>query len=62
MSPETISKIADGHVDDSWIKVLSDLDRRVAAYHKSSSNGRSKASEDLGPLLEKLTQKVLLLS
>lgn len=58
ISPETISKISDGHIDESWAKILSDLDRRVAAHAKRSSSQQTKASDDLGPLLEKLILKV----
>jgi chromosome segregation ATPase len=58
VSPETISKIADGHVDESWVKALNDLDRRATAHKKRAADAQSKASDDLGPLLEKLTQKV----
>lgn len=59
VSPETISKISEGHIDESWSKVLSDVDRRTTMYRKKTAGApQSRASEDLGPLLEKLTLKV----
>ncbi|KAG8414335.1 Vacuolar protein sorting-associated protein 52 [Metarhizium acridum] len=61
LSPEVISKISTGHIDDSWAKMLSELDRRTAAYKMKTSSAlqHSKASEELGPLLEKLTLKAI---
>ncbi|KAK5998202.1 Vacuolar protein sorting-associated protein 52 A [Cladobotryum mycophilum] len=41
VSPETISKITTGHIDESWSKIL------------------SEASEELGPILEKLILKAI---
>lgn len=59
ISPETISKIATGTIDESWIKVLADVDRRATSHKKAKpDNQRSKAANDMGPLLEKLIQKV----
>lgn len=59
LSPEVISKISEGHIDESWAKMLNEIDRRTAAHEKRSSSSQTKASEDLGPLLQKLTGKVL---
>lgn len=59
MSPETISKIVEGQVDESWAKLLAEIDKRAAAHKKRSSDpSETKASGDLGPLLENLTLKV----
>ncbi len=58
VSPLVVSKISEGHIDESWVKVLAEVDRRAVAYKKSSSQAQSKAMADLGPLLEKLVQKV----
>jgi hypothetical protein len=59
VSPETITKIAEGHVDETWAKMLADIDKRAAAHNKRSAQPEeTKASGDLGPLLEKLTLKV----
>ncbi|POR36638.1 Vacuolar protein sorting-associated protein 52 A [Tolypocladium paradoxum] len=61
LSPETISKISGGHIDESWAKMLSEVDRRAAAHKKKTSSGSAhyKAAEELGPLLEKLTLKAI---
>ena len=59
MSPEVISKISEGHIDESWAKMLNEIDRRAAAHDKRSSSSQTKASEDLGPLLQKLTGKAI---
>ncbi|QPH09884.1 hypothetical protein C2857_000936 [Epichloe festucae Fl1] len=61
VSPEVVTKISTGRIDDSWTKILSELDRRTAAYKKKSSPGSqpNKASAELGPLLEKLTLKAI---
>ena len=58
VSPVVVSKISEGHIDESWIKVLAEVDKRAASYNKNSKQGESKAVADLGPLLEKLVQKV----
>ncbi|KAF3768015.1 hypothetical protein M406DRAFT_106842 [Cryphonectria parasitica EP155] len=60
VGPHVVSKIAEGHVDEAWIKVLAELDRRSEAYKKTmQGQGQSRALADLGPLLEKLTLKAI---
>lgn len=61
ISPEVIFKVAEGHIDESWAKILNEIDRRSVALGNKQSRSATqqiKASEDLGPLLEKLTAKV----
>ena len=59
VSPETVSKVVEGPIDEFWIKALGEIDKRTTAYHKISSDSRkSKAWSDLGPLLENLVLKV----
>lgn len=60
MSPLVVSKIAEGPIDEAWLKVLTEVDKRSEAYKKAtkSGHGQSRAAADLGPLLEKLTLKV----
>lgn len=59
VSPETVSRVVEGPIDESWIKALGEIDKRTAAYHKTSPGSRkSKAWSDLGPLLENLVLKV----
>ncbi|KAI0100843.1 Vps52-domain-containing protein [Nemania sp. FL0031] len=60
VSPVVVAKIADGHVDEAWVKALSEIDKKDTAYKKSSSGlERNKGLQDLGPLLEKLIQKAI---
>ncbi|OAR01751.1 hypothetical protein LLEC1_06782 [Akanthomyces lecanii] len=60
LSPEIITKITTGHVDETWPKLLTELDRRVTVNkRKTNETQQSKASSDLGPLLEKLVQKAV---
>jgi hypothetical protein len=58
VSPEVITKISEGHVDEAWMKALVDVDRRATAHKKRPGSRQSKAAQDLGPLLENLTAKV----
>ncbi|KAK0750999.1 Sac2 family-domain-containing protein [Schizothecium vesticola] len=59
VSPMVVAKIVDGHIDEAWIKVLADLDKRVMSHKKASNQTQSKALEDIGPLLEKLVLKAV---
>lgn len=58
LPPEVISKISEGHIDDTWAKMLAELDRRASSFKKKTESQQSNASKDLGPLLERLTLKV----
>lgn len=60
VSPTVVSKIADGHIDESWVRVVAEIDRRATAHKKSISSAQgSKGLQDLGPLLEKLVLKAI---
>ncbi|KAK4246384.1 Sac2 family-domain-containing protein [Corynascus novoguineensis] len=59
VSPMVVSKISEGHIDEAWVKVLADLDRRAMAQKKNSQQPSCKALEDVGPLLEKLVLKAV---
>ncbi|KAK2044079.1 Vps52/Sac2 family protein [Colletotrichum somersetense] len=60
VSPQVVSKISEGHIDDTWVKMLAEVDKRATAYKKNAANqGDSKAWSDLGPLLDKLTMKAV---
>ena len=62
ISPAAIRKIADGPMDESWVKALSELEKRKKAVDsKSKENSHIKAIEDVKPLLENLTNKVNIL-
>ncbi len=59
VSPIVVSKISEGHIDEAWIKVLAEVDKRAAAQKKAApQQPQSKAHADVGPLLEKLVLKV----
>ncbi|KAI1386158.1 Vps52-domain-containing protein [Hypoxylon trugodes] len=58
--PTVVSKIADGHIDEAWVKVLAEIDKRATAHKKSTSSTQgNKGLQDLGPLLEKLVLKAV---
>ncbi|KAI0431667.1 Vps52-domain-containing protein [Xylaria sp. FL1042] len=60
VSPSVVAKIADGHVDEAWVKALNEIDKRDTAYKKGDSGSeQNKGLQDLGPLLEKLVQKAI---
>ncbi|KAL2754577.1 hypothetical protein ACRALDRAFT_2109362 [Sodiomyces alcalophilus JCM 7366] len=60
LPPAVVSKISEGHIDESWVKTLGEIDKRASAYHDSASSSRkSKAWADLGPFLEKLVMKAV---
>ncbi|KAJ4327265.1 Vacuolar protein sorting-associated protein 52 [Fusarium piperis] len=59
LSPEVISKISEGHIDETWAKMLAELDRKTASFKKKSETRPSKAAKDLEPILEKLTLKAI---
>lgn len=59
LPPEVISKISEGHIDDTWAKMLAELDRRASSFKKKTESQQSNASKDLGPLLERLTLKAI---
>lgn len=58
VSPMIVSKISEGHIDEAWVKILAEVDKRATAQKKSSQQTQSKALADVGPLLEKLVLKV----
>lgn len=59
VSPLVVSKIAEGAVDESWVRVLAELEKKYEAYKRNvKQQGQGKVLEDLGPLLEKLILKV----
>ncbi|KAH6899042.1 Sac2 family-domain-containing protein [Thelonectria olida] len=59
LPPEVITKIASGHIDETWVKMLSELDRRAGVFKKKTDSHQSNASKDLGPVFEKLTLKAI---
>ncbi|KAK4126344.1 Vps52-domain-containing protein [Parathielavia appendiculata] len=59
VSPVVVSKISEGHIDEAWVKILAEVDKRLMAQRKSSQQTLSKALADVGPLLEKLVLKAV---
>ncbi|KAJ4130031.1 Vacuolar protein sorting-associated protein 52 [Fusarium equiseti] len=59
LPPEVISKISEGHIDESWAKMLAELDRRSNLFKKKSETETCNAAKDLEPILEKLTLKAI---
>ncbi|KAL6697795.1 Sac2 family domain-containing protein [Trichoderma pleuroticola] len=59
VSPDTISRITTGHIDELWAKTLNEMDKRASAIKKLSGSQQGKASEELGPILEKLILKAV---
>ncbi|KAM5348475.1 hypothetical protein ACJ41O_008299 [Fusarium nematophilum] len=61
LPPEVISKISEGHIDETWAKMLAELDRRTVSFKKKkkSDSRPSHAANDLEPILEKLTFKAI---
>ncbi|KAM7190606.1 Vps52 / Sac2 family domain containing protein [Rhypophila sp. PSN 637] len=57
--PLVVSKIPEGHIDEAWVKMLAEVDRRATAHKKNSSQAHTKALADIGPLLEKLVLKAI---
>ncbi|KAK0718202.1 hypothetical protein B0T26DRAFT_752155 [Lasiosphaeria miniovina] len=59
VSPLVVSKISEGHMDEAWVKVLAEVDKRATNHKKNSQQIQSKAMADIGPLLEKLILKAI---
>ncbi|KAK4193920.1 Sac2 family-domain-containing protein [Podospora australis] len=62
VSPLVVSNIADGHIDEAWVKTLAEVDKRAMAHKKNSQQTQqtqNKALADIGPLLEKLVARAV---
>ncbi|KAF5582115.1 SAC2 [Fusarium pseudoanthophilum] len=59
LPPEVISKISEGHIDETWARMLAELDRRSTLFKKKSETQTSNAAKDLEPILDKLTFKAI---
>lgn len=62
VSPLVVSKIVDGPIDEAWVKMLAEVEKRSEAYKKNAKQqqqGQSKALAGMGPLLDKLTLKAI---
>ncbi|KAH8700458.1 Sac2 family-domain-containing protein [Talaromyces proteolyticus] len=56
ISPKTVRLIAEGPIDDNWVKALNEVESRSASIEKSASSS-VKAVEDVKPLLVDLKNK-----
>lgn len=60
LSPAVVKKIADGPIDESWVKALAELEKRCKVVEKRLKEDRSmKAIHDLKPLLDDLIGKAV---
>jgi hypothetical protein len=60
ISPRTVRLIAEGPIDENWVKALNEVEARSASIDKSSTSS-VKAAQDVKPLLADLKNKVLLI-
>ena len=59
LSPLVVKKIVDGVIDESWVKALTEVEKRSKAIEiKSREQTATKALGDLKPLLLNLVNKV----
>ncbi|KAI4239541.1 MAG: hypothetical protein LQ349_000301 [Xanthoria aureola] len=60
ISPEVVSTISEGPIDQSWVSALEELDKRSVTMHRASQTpNRSVAVSDLKPLLDDLSNKAI---
>lgn len=60
LSPAVVRKIAEGQVDESWVKALAELEKRCKVIEKRAKEDRNvKAIHDLRPLLDNLIAKAV---
>lgn len=58
LSPHVVKKIADGPIDQVWIKSLEDLQKRAKTI-QSDSNHNTKVFDDINPMIEQLSDKAV---
>lgn len=59
ISPKTVKLIAEGPIDENWVKALNELETRSTNIDaKASGSASIKALEDATPLLTELKNKV----
>lgn len=62
ISPKAVRLIAEGPIDDNWVKALNEIETRAASIEaKASSSSSTKSIDDVRPLLSDLKSKVGLL-
>lgn len=59
VSPAVVRKIAEGPIDEGWVRALAEVEKRSKALdQKSKEHKKIKGTNDLRPLLEHLVNKV----
>jgi hypothetical protein len=58
ISPKAVRLIAEGPIDENWVKALNEVEARSASIENSSGSS-VKALDDVKPLLADLKNKVL---
>jgi vacuolar protein sorting-associated protein 52 len=59
LSPDVVRRIVDGPIDEAWLKALANLEKRYKnVQSKAKEQNKTKALEDLLPILENLKNKV----
>ncbi|RDI82723.1 Apoptosis-inducing factor 1 [Venturia inaequalis] len=60
LSPAVVRTISEGPIDESWIKALSDLEKRTKLIEsRQQDQQKLKALDDLKPLLENLNNRAI---
>ncbi len=60
LSPSVVRKISEGVIDESWVKALTEVEKRSKSLDiKGQEVSHIKGINDLKPLLEHLVNKVL---
>ena len=57
LAPHVVRRIAEGEVNDSWIKALQEVEQKVKSIETRDA-ATIKAIQDVKPELERLTNKV----
>ncbi|KAL2826786.1 Vps52-domain-containing protein [Aspergillus cavernicola] len=58
VSPAAVRMIAEGPIDENWVKALTEIETRTASIEaKIASSSSSKAIDDVRPLLEDMKKK-----
>ncbi|KAL2848059.1 Sac2 family-domain-containing protein [Aspergillus pseudoustus] len=60
ISPAAVRLIAEGPIDDNWVKALNDIESRTTSIEsKIASSSSTKAIDDVRPLLEDVKKKAV---
>ncbi|KAL3461457.1 Sac2 family-domain-containing protein [Aspergillus heterothallicus] len=60
ISPAAVRMIAEGPIDDNWVKALNDIESRTTSIEsKIASSSSTKAIDDVRPLLEDVKKKTV---